>query len=239
MEFLNDAHIKQLKSDLFETYKKEINAKIKDLEQTFKNDNYIILQPKNYINQNLADIEMIEKKNFDDDTTRNICTELAIKEFIRKVHHDTKKDQPKYALYEINDRNKTFTVIIVAHNLAKELPLPSELYQAIRYGRTKNSDGTYKRNIKINVEDSKNEIKKIFLGILLHTRLNIKQPTANALTFAFNPSHKPTIKSDYLSLHLNYYNSVELLDEDNQIIDPDYYVPLDLVHICKDRSSVE
>ena len=143
---------------------------------------------------------MIEKKNFDDDTTRNICTKLAIKEFIRKVHHDTKEDQPKYALYEINDRNKTFTVIIVAHDLAKELPLPSELYQAIRYGRTKNSDGTYKRNI----------------------------PTANA-----------TIKRGYLSLHLDYYDSVELLDEDNQIIDPDYYVPLDLVHICKDRSSVE
>ena len=206
MEFLNDAHIKQLKSDLFETYKKEINAKINDLEKTFEENDYIILQPKNYIDQNLADIEMIEKKNFDDDTTRNICTELAIKEFIRKVHHDTKEDQPKYALYKINDRNKTFTVIIVAHDLAKELPLPSELYQAIRYGRTKNSDGTYKRNIKINVEDSKNEIKKIFLGILLHTKLNIKQPTANALTFAF---------------------------------DPDYYVPLDLVHICKDRSSVE
>ena len=250
MEFLNDAHIKQLKSDLFETYKKEINAKIKDLEQTFKNDNYIILQPKNYINQNLADIEMIEKKNFDDDTTRNICTELAIKEFIKKVHQDrkrftdkqrngyTKEDKPKYALYEINDRNKAFTVIIVAHDLAKKLPSSSELYQAIRYSRAKNSDGSYKRNIKINVEDSENEIKKIFLGILLHTRLNIKQPTANALTFAFNPSHKPTIKSGYLSLHLDYYDSVELLDEDNQIIDPDYYVPLDLVHICKDRSSV-
>ena len=106
MEFLNDTHIKQLKSDLFETYKKEINAKINDLEKTFEENDYIILQPKNYIDQNLADIEMIEKKNFDDDTTRNICTELAIKEFIRKVHHDTKEDQPKYALYEINDRTK-------------------------------------------------------------------------------------------------------------------------------------
>ena len=204
MEFLNDALVKQFKHNLAETFKEEINVKIKDFKKTFKENGYIILRPKNYIDQNLADIEMIEKKNFDDDTTRNICTELAIKEFIRKVHHDTKEDQPKYALYEINDRNKTFTVIIVAHDLAKELPLPSELYQAIRYGRTKNSDGTCKRNIKINVEDSKNEIKKI-----------------------------------YLSLHLDYYDSVELLDEDNQIIDPDYYVPLDLVHICKDRSSVE
>ena len=234
MELLLDSHIKQLKLDLFETYKKEINTKINDLEKTFEENNYIILQPKNYIDQNLADIEMIEKKNFDDDTTRNICTELAIKEFIRKVHHHTKEDQPKYALYEINDCNKTFTVIIVAHDLAKKLPSSSELYQAIRYSRAKNSDGSYKRNIKINVEDSKNEIKKIFLGILLHTRLNIKQPTANA----FNPSHKPTIKNGYLSLYMDYYDSVELLDEDNQIIDPDYYVPLDLVHICKDRSSV-
>lgn len=190
MEFLNDALVKQLKSDLFEAHKKEINTKINDLEKTFEENGYIILQPK-------------------------------------------------YALYEINDCNKTFTVIIVAHDLAKELPQPSELYQTIRYGRAKNSDGSYKRNIKINVEESKNEIKKIFLGVLLHTRLNIKQPTANALTFAFNPSHKPTIKSGYLSLHLDYYDSVELLDEDNQIIDPDYYVPLDLVHICKDRSSVE
>lgn len=238
MELLLDSHIKQLKLDLFETYKKEINAKINDLEKTFEENNYIILQPKNYINRNLTDIEMIEKKNFDDNGIRNICTELAIEEFIKKVHQDTKENQRKYALYEINDRNKTFTVIIVAHDLAKELPSSSELYQAIRYSRAKNSDGSYKRNIKINVEDSKNEIKKIFLGILLHTRLNIKQPTANALTFAFNPSHKPTIKNGYLSLYMDYYDSVELLDEDNQIIDPDYYVPLDLVHICKDRSSV-
>lgn len=46
MEFLNDAHIKQLKSDLFETYKKEINAKINDLEKTFEENDYIILDRK-------------------------------------------------------------------------------------------------------------------------------------------------------------------------------------------------
>lgn len=239
MEFLNDAHINQLKQDLFDAYKDEIKAKINDLEKTFEENGYIILQPMNYINRNLTDIEIINNKNFNDDATRNIYTELAIDQFIKMVRQDTKEDKPKYALYEINDCNKTFTVIIVEHDLAKELPSPSELNQAIRYGRLKHSNGTYKRNIKINVEDSKNEIKKIFLGILLHTRLNIKQPTANALTFAFNPSHKPTIKSGYLSLHLDYYDSVELLDEDDQIIDPDYYVPLDLVHICKDRSSIE
>lgn len=242
MKFLNDTHITRFKQDLADIYKDEIKAKINDLEKTFEENGYIILQPMNYINRNLTDIEIINNKNFNDDKIRNICTELAIDQFINMVHQDIIKDwddQQKYALYEINDCNKTFTVIIVAHDLFKELPRPSDLYQAIQYGRAKNSDGSYKRNIKINVEDSKNEIKKIFLGILLQTKFNIKQPTAKALTFAFNPSHKPTIKSGYLSLHLNYYDSVELLDEDNQIIDPDYYVPLDLVHICKDRSSVE
>ena len=241
MELLSDVRITRFKQDLAETFKEEIKAKINDLEKTFEENGYIILQPMNYINRNLTDIEIINNKNFNDDNVRNICTELAIDQFIKMVRQDITKDwddQQKYALYEINDRNKTFTVIIVAYDLAKELPRPSDLYQAIRYGKTKNSEGSYKRNIKINVEDSKNEIKKIFLGILLHTKLNIKQPTANALTFAFNPSHKPTIKSGYLSLHLDYYDSVELLDEDNQIIDPDYYAPLDLVHICKDRSSV-
>lgn len=242
MELLSDARITRFKQDLAEIYKDEIKAKINDLEKTFEENGYIVLQPMNYINRNLTDIEIINNKNFNDDAARNIYTELAIDQFIKMVRQDITKDwddQQKYALYEINDRNKTFTVIIVAYDLAKELPRPSDLYQAIRYGKAKNSDGSYKQNIKINIEDSKNEIKKIFLGILLHTKFNIKQPTAKTLTFAFNPSHKPTIKSGYLSLHLNYYDSVELLDEDNQIIDPDYYVPLDLVHICKDRSSVD
>lgn len=74
------------------TVNQGLNRPLTENEKTFEENDYIILQPKNYIDQNLADIEMIEKKNFDDDTTRNICTELAIKEFIRKVHHDTKED---------------------------------------------------------------------------------------------------------------------------------------------------
>lgn len=241
MELLSDVRITRFKQDLAETYKDEIKAKINDLEKTFEENDYIVLQPMNYINRNLTDIEIINNKNFNDDAARNIYTELAIDQFIKMVRQDITKDwddQQKYALYEINDRNKTFTVIIVAYDLAKELPRPSDLYQAIQYGRHKNSDGSYKRNIKINVEDSENELKKIFLGILLHTKFNIKQPTANALRFDCNPSHKPTIKSGYLSLYLDYYDSVKLLDEENNIIDPDYYVPLDLTHICKDRSAV-
>lgn len=241
MEFLSDVRITRFKQDLAETYKDEIKAKINDLEKTFEENDYIVLQPMNYINRNLTDIEIINNKNFNNDAARNIYTELAIDQFIKMVRQDITKDwddQQKYALYEINDCNKTFTVIIVAYDLAKELPRPSDLYQAIQYGRRKNSDGSYKRNIKINVEDSENELKKIFLGILLHTKFNIKQPTANALRFDCNPSHKPTIKSGYLSLYLDYYDSVKLLDEENNIIDPDYYVPLDLAHICKDRSSI-
>lgn len=241
MELLSDVRITRFKQDLAETYKDKIKAEINDLEKTFEENGYIVLQPMNHINRNLTDIEIINNKNFNNDAAKNIYTELAIDQFIKMVRQDITKDwddQQKYALYEINDCNKTFTVIIVAYDLVKELPTGSELIQAIQYGRRKNSDGSYKRNIKINVEDSENELKKIFLGILLHTKFNIKQPTANALRFDYNPSHKPTIKSGYLSLYMDYYDSVELLDEKNNIIDPDYYVPLDLVHICKDRSSI-
>lgn len=250
MELLLDSNIKQLKQDLFELYKDEIKAKLKDLEQTFKNNGFIILQPLTYINRNLTDLEIIDKKNFNNDQARNIYTELAIEQFLNKLRADykrfidkqrhgyTKSNQRKYAWYEFNDRNDKHTIVVIQYELAKELPTGSELIQAIQYGRRKNSDGSYKRNIKVNVEDSENELKKIFLGILLHTKFNIKQPTAKTLRFDYNPSHKPTIKSGYLSLYMDYYDSVELLDEKNNIIDPDYYVPLDLVHICKDRSSI-
>ena len=250
MELLLDLNIKQLKQDLFEIYKDEIKVKINDLEKTFEENGYIILQPMNYINRNLTDLEIIDKKNFNNDEARNICTELAIEQFINKLKQDytqfidktrkgyTKSNQRKYTWYEFNDRDSKHTIVVIQCELTKELPTGSELYQAIRYSRRKNSDGSYKRNIKINVEDSENELKKIFLGILLHTKFNIKQPTANTLRFDCNPCHKPKIKSGYLSLYMDYYDSVKLLDEDNQIIDPDYYVPLDLTHICKDRSSI-
>lgn len=126
MEFLSDVRITRFKQDLAETYKDKIN----DLEKTFEENGYIALQPMNYINRNLTDIEIINNKNFNDDTARNIYTELAIDQFIKMVRQDITKDwddQQKYTLYEINDCNKTFTVIIVAYDLVKELPTGSEL----------------------------------------------------------------------------------------------------------------
>ena len=163
MELLLDSNIKQLKQDLFEIYKDEINVKINNLEKTFEENGYIILQPMNYINRNLTDIEIINEKNFDDDEIRNICTELAIEQFLNKLRADykrfidkqrhgyTKSNQRKYAWYEFNDRNDKHTVVVIQYELAKELPTGSELIQAIQYGRRKNSDGSYKRNIKIRI----------------------------------------------------------------------------------------
>lgn len=51
MEFLNDALVKQFKHNLAETYKNEINVKVKDFKKTFKENGYIILRPPDYIKQ--------------------------------------------------------------------------------------------------------------------------------------------------------------------------------------------
>ena len=51
MEFLNDALVKQFKRNLAETFKEEINVKVKDFKKTFKENGYIILRPTDYIKQ--------------------------------------------------------------------------------------------------------------------------------------------------------------------------------------------
>ena len=51
MEFLNDTLVKQFKRNLAETYKDEINVKVKDFKATFKENGYIILRPTDYIKQ--------------------------------------------------------------------------------------------------------------------------------------------------------------------------------------------
>lgn len=251
MELLSDVRITRFKQDLAETYKNEIKAKINDFEKTFEENGYIILQPMNYINRNLTDIELINNKNFNDDNVRNICTELAIEQFISELKQDytqfinklrkgyTKSNQRKYTWYEFNNLDGKRTIIVIPYELAKELPTTSELYQALQHSRPKHSDGSCKRNVKIDITNSKDEIKKIFLGILLHTDLNINQPAHNELRFDCNPSHKPTIKDGYLKLYHYDLKTVTLFDEDGRIIDPDYYVPLDLMHICKGRTRIK
>ena len=42
MELLNDTLVKQFKHNLAETFKEEINVKIKDFKKTFKDLKYII-----------------------------------------------------------------------------------------------------------------------------------------------------------------------------------------------------
>ena len=110
MEFLNDTLVKQFKHNLAETFKEEINIKIKDFKKTFKENGYIILRPRNYINQALTDLKIINENNFTGDQVQLICVELAIKQFIESVNQSIKgtkkegKHQHKYALYELRDR---------------------------------------------------------------------------------------------------------------------------------------
>lgn len=183
MEFLSETHLNRFKHDLAEIYKEEIKAKIKNFKQTFKENGYIILKQTNYINKNLADLQIIKNKNFDADQTRCICDEIAIEQYVESISQSiehTKTDgkhQHKYALYKILDRYYNITYIIIPYEIAKELPNNETLQHAIDY----NNSDKQMRNVKINVDHASEEIKKIFLGILLNTEWNIAQPTTKKI----------------------------------------------------------
>ena len=241
MEFLSETHLNRFKYDLSKIYKEEIKAKIKNFKQTFKENDYIILKQTSYINKNLADLQIIKNKNFDADQTRCICDEIAIEQYVESISQSiehTKTDgkhQHKYALYKMLDRYYNITYIIIPYKIAKELPNDETLQHAIDY----NNSDKQMRNVKINVNHASEEIKKIFLGILLNTEWDIAQPTTKTFTFLYNPAHTPTITNGYLSLHLNDNSKIVLLDEANNIIDPELYVPLDLFDTCKNRTRLE
>ena len=133
------------------------------------------------------------------------------------------------------DRYYNLTYIIIPYEIAKELPNEETLQHAIDY----NNSNTQMQNVKINIGHASEEIKKIFLGILLNTEWDITQPSNKTFTVLYNPSHKPTIKNGYLSLYLNDNGNVVLLDEAKNIIDPELYVPLDLFEVCKNRTCLE
>lgn len=204
MELLNDTLVKQFKHNLAETFKEEINVKIKDFKKTFKENGYIILRPRNYINQALTDLKIINENNFTDDQVQLICIELAIKQFIESVNQSIKstkkegKHQHKYALYEMRDRENNLYVVIIDYSIAK------------------NAD---------------EEIKNIFLGILLHTDFYIQKPAPTSGIFG-NRQHKATIKTGYLGLRKLGNQTVELLDESGKTINPEHYVALDLIKVC-------
>ena len=242
MEFLNNALVKQFKHNLAETYKDEINVKVKDFKKTFKENGYIILRPTDYIKQKIADLEIIKENNLNDDQIQNICTEIAIDRYIGAIRQsvkDTKiendhqhKYRRKYALYEMYDRNNDFLVIILPYDVIKELPSPYNIYMA-----TSNSPQKSTKNIKIDVENANEEIKKIFLTISLHTNLYIQTPEPPLSIFS-NKRHEPVIKTGYLSLHPLGKQTVELLDEKGEIINPAHYIPLDLLKVCQGRTMV-
>lgn len=241
MEFLSETQLNRFKYDLAEIYKEEIKAKIKNFKQTFKENGYIILKQTNYINKNLADLQIIKNKNFDADQTRCICDEIAIEQYVESISQSIKhtktdeKHQHKYTLYKMLDRYYRLTYIIIPYEIAKELPNDETLQHAIDY----NNSDKQMRNVKINVDHASKEIKKIFLGILLNTEWNIDQPTTEQFTFLHNPSHTPTITNGYLSLYMNDNGHVVLRDEANNVIDPEFYVPLDLFEVCKNRTCLE
>lgn len=237
MELLNDTLVKQFKHNLAETFKEEINVKIKDFKKTFKENGYIILRPRNYINQALTDLKIINENNFTDDQVQLICVELAIKQFIESVNQSIKgtkkegKHQHKYALYEMRDRENNLYVVIIDYSIAKELPSQHDLNRAISLSGRKNYEEPA-QNVKINVENADEEIKNIFLGILLHTDFYIQKPAPTSGIFG-NRQHKATIKTNYLSLRKLDNQTVELLDETGKTINPEHYVALDLIKICK------
>lgn len=242
MEFLNDALVKQFKRNLAETFKKEINAKVKEFKKTFKENDYIILRPTDYIKQKLADLEIIEENNFTDDQIQNISTEIAIDRYINAIRQsvkDTKiendhqhKYRRKYVLYEMYDRNNDFVVIVMPYDVIKELPSPYNIYMA-----TSNSPQKSTKNVKIDVKNANEEIKKIFLTISLHTDLYIQTPVPPLSIFG-NKQPEPVIKTGYLSLHPLGKQTVELLDEKSEIIDPGRYIPLDLLKVCQGRTII-
>lgn len=88
------------------------------------------------------------------------------------------------------------------------------------------------QNVKINVENADEEIKNIFLGILLHTDFYIQKPAPTSGIFG-NRQHKATIKTGYLGLRKLGNQTVELLDETGKTINPEHYVALDLINVCK------
>lgn len=241
MEFISDAHVKHFRHTLAETYKEEIKAKVKKFKQEFKDTGHLILQPKNYIDEWLTDLKIINENMFSDEQIQNICTELAIERYIESIRDHIKntktggKYQHKYSLHQMYDRHGELTFIILPYELTKDLPRQSELERATSLCEYKYIDGKLIRNVKIDVENARDEIKRIFLGILLHTNWNIEQPTNKAYTLLWNASHKPTINIGYLSLLLTDDMTVSLFDEAGHTIDPEYYVPLDLFEKCKGR----
>lgn len=222
MEFLNDALVKQFKHNLAETFKEEINVKIKDFKKTFKENGYIILRPRNYINQALTDLKIINENNFTDDQVQLICVELAIKQFIESVNQSIKSTK--------RDRENNLYVVIIDYSITKELPSQHDLNRAIILSDRKNYEEPA-QNVKINVENADEEIKNIFLGILLHTDFYIQKPAPTSGIFG-NRQHKATIKTGYLGLRKLGNQTVELLDETGKTINPEHYVALDLIKVC-------
>jgi hypothetical protein len=241
MEFLTDTHIKHLKHDLAETYKEEIKAKVKKFKHQFKDKGYLILLPNNYIEERLTDLKIVHENKYEQEQIRNICEEIAIERYIESIRQHIKstkiegKYQHKYSLHRMYNRQNELMYIVLPYELAKGLPQQFELERATNLCEYKYIDGSRVRNVKINVENARDEIKRIFLGVLLHTNWNIEQPNNKTFTFLWNSSHKPTIKNGYLSLLPIDDATVSLFDEAGQTIDPEYYVPLDLFEMCKDR----
>lgn len=245
MEFISNAHVKRFKHHLIETYNEEIKAKIKKFKQTFKDDGYLILQPKNYIEEWLIDLKIIHENKFCEEQIRQICNELAIERYVESIRQHIQgtktegKYQHKYSLHRIYDRHGELTYIVLPYELTKDLPQYVELERATSLCEYKYIDGSRVRNVKIDVENARDEIKRIFLGVLLRTNWNIEQPTNKAYSFLWNASHKPTIKTGYLSLLLTDDTTVSLFDEAGHAIDPEYYVPLDLFEKCKGRLVID
>lgn len=245
MEFISDAHVKHFRHTLAETYNEEIKAQIKKFKQTFKKDGYLILQPKNYIEEWLIDLKIIHENKFCEEQIRQICNELAIEQYVESIRQHIKgtktegKYQHKYSLHRMYDHHGELTYIVLPYELTKDLPQYIELERATNQCEYKYIDGKLIRNVKIDVDNARDEIKRIFLGILLRTNWNIEQPTNKAYSFLWNASHKPTINTGYLSLLLTDDATVSLFDEAGHTIDPEYYVPLDLFEICKGRLVID
>lgn len=192
---------------------------IDGLKCTLEADQFLIFADP-YEEKTLNNIKRIHEDFYTSSASEyhKLLKTIAHKQFLRN-HIKPPSIQSEYSFYKFNK-----SYIVLTHDLYRKIPNRKDILDLL--DRAKTIAGP---NIKIDTNDTKNELMYLFIGLLLNTDYQID--TTTIYTYSLT---KPTITDGYLTLAIND-KQIIVLDEDNNAINPYDYLPQKFIEKFKYR----
>lgn len=213
MKLLTETTVDEVISHIASQHEAEIDEHVKELRQQLSEQQYVIAIEPGRVEKRINSLQKITEGAYEKDEklVEAIIIDQANDKFLRQIRNDL----ADYGKYCKNFDENSDMYIVLDPEWEKELPLRSELNEVLDM-----AEETNKPTVHINMERKDEELRTLFMSLLLLTDMKLYVP---------KDDETPAIDSGYLTVKVDDYYRVIVCGDDNTPLNPYNYLPLDMV----------